>query len=73
MYYIDISKLLGKIAEEGYNKTSFARALGINRNTLCKYLTNYLKMPYEIVAKMAKLLNCSPDEAKTIFFAIGLT
>jgi len=34
MYFVDIPKLLGRITEEGDNKSSFAKAIGINRNTL---------------------------------------
>lgn len=73
MFYIDIPKLLGKIAEAGYNKASFARALGINRNTLRKYLKYYNKMPYDVIIDMARLLNCTAEEAYSIFFAKKLS
>ena len=69
MYYVDIPKLLGKMAEVGYNKASFSRDLGINRNTLRNYLSDADRIPYEIIAKMAYLLYCTPEEAQAIFFA----
>lgn len=73
MFYVDIPKLLGKMAEAGYNKASFAFALGINRNTLRTYLINYSKIPYSVIADMVRLLNCTAEEACSIFFATRLS
>lgn len=38
MYEINIPKLRGKMAEKNYTISSLANALGIDRNTLSKYL-----------------------------------
>ena len=69
---MDIQKLRGKMAEKNYSITSFARELGVSRNTLSWYLHQPGKIPYEIVCKMAAALCDSADEAMQIFFAAYL-
>lgn len=67
---INTQKVIGRMAELGYTKTSLAAALGIDRSTLAKYLKNPDVMPYGIMAKMALLL-CGDSVAETrrVFFA----
>lgn len=73
MYSVNIKKLEGRIKEKGYNRSTFAEALGINRDTLRAYLNNYEKIPYGIIDKMASVLECNGEEANAIFFALKLT
>ena len=73
MYVVNIDKLRGKMAEKGYNNTTFSRALGIGRDTLRAYLKDYTKIPYEIISKMAEVLECTESEATLIFFTQKLT
>lgn len=67
---INTQKVIGRMAELGYTKTSLAAALGIDRSTLAKYLKNPDVMPYGIMAKMALLL-CGENltETRRVFFA----
>lgn len=69
MYYVDIPKVRGKMAEHGYTVTSLAKKLGINRNTLAFYLCNPSKIPQEKLSLMATLLCDDSTEAASIFFA----
>lgn len=69
MYEVNTKKVIGRMAEMGYNNKSFAEALGISRETLRSYLKHPEKIPYEILSKMAHLLKCSRDEAMFLFFA----
>lgn len=69
MYFVDVPKLIGRMHEKGYNQTTFSKALGINRNTLRLYLSDYTRIPYETLSKMAAVLSCDFDDATRIFFA----
>lgn len=69
MYYVNIPKLIGRIAEEGYNQATFAEAIGVNRNTLRAYLKDYTRIPYDVLSKMAAVLHCGLNDATEIFFA----
>ncbi len=73
MYFVDVPKLIGRMHEKGFNQTTFSKALGINRNTLHMYLSDYKRIPYEILSKMAAILSCDFDDATKIFFAKNLT
>lgn len=68
MYTVNISKIKGKMGEKGYNITSLASELNINRNTLASYFEQPKKMSYDVVARLATLLCESEDEAAAIFF-----
>lgn len=69
---MNIPKLRGKIAENGYNLTSISRELGIDRNTMTSYLHNPGKMPYSIVCKLASMLCRDVEEMRAIFLAQDL-
>lgn len=73
MYVVNVEKLRGKMAEKGFNNTSFSKALGIGRDTLRAYLKDYTKIPYDILSKMAEILECDESEATLIFFTLKLT
>lgn len=66
---VNIPKLRGKIAECGYNNTSFSKALNINRNTLSHYMKNPDSIPYGVLIDMARLLCDDNEEVARIFFA----
>lgn len=68
MCSVNIRKLVGKIAEKGYTKTSFAREIGVSRETLRSYLKDYNKIPYDVLSKMVSVLECTDSEAMSIFF-----
>ena len=72
MVSIDVHKVRGKMAENGYTITSLSACLGIDRNTLSSYLKNPRKMPYSVVADLAALLCDTTEEANSIFFADNL-
>ena len=71
--HVDVPKVKGKMAERGYTITSFAKKLGISRNTLSFYLKMPEKIPYNIVVAMATTLCDSAEEAGAIFFCTLLT
>lgn len=72
MVHIDVPKVLGKMAERGFTRTSLAERLGINRNTLSSYLETPEKTPYSVVSDMASILCDTTEEANSIFFAHDL-
>ena len=55
MFTVHVNKLNGKIHERGFNKSSFSKELGIDRNTLSGYLNNPKKIPYDVIDKMASI------------------
>lgn len=73
MYNVNVPRVRGKMAERNYTITSLAAELGIDRNTLSKYLDRPHKIPYDILSRMASLLCFSEQEAQDIFFAEELT
>lgn len=66
---VDTKRLIGKIYENGYNRSSFAGELGISRETLRKYIKNPASMPYTVIEKAISILHLNSEEAKDIFFA----
>lgn len=72
MYTVNIPRVKGKMAEHGYNITTFARELGVSRNTLSSYLSNPATIPYDKVSRIAELLCDDTDEAAAIFFTQDL-
>lgn len=72
LYWVDIPRVKGKMAECGYNITTFAQEIGVSRNTMSSYLANPKTIPYDKLATMAELLCDSKHEAAQIFFASDL-
>lgn len=58
--------IIGKIAENGYTKTSFAEALGISRATLVKKLNNSVDFTASEIQKVSILLDIK-DKDKYFF------
>lgn len=73
MFEVNVPKLIGRMHERGYNKSSLADACQINRNTLAAYIKNPEKMPYHIIDTIATILCDTPSDASSIFFALELT
>ena len=67
---VDTQRLIGKIYEKGFNRSSFADELNISRETLRKYIRNPQSMPYNVIEQTIGILKLSSDEAKDIFFAL---
>ena len=73
VFFVNVPKVRGKMAEHGYTLTSLSAELGINRNTLAAYLEAPGRIPYDVMARMATLLcNSNTAEASAIFFAQDL-
>lgn len=49
--------IVGKIAENGYNKTTFSRVLGVSRATLNKKLDGKVEFTATEIQKIANILN----------------
>lgn len=72
MYSVDVPRVKGKMAEHGYNITTFANKVGVSRNTMSSYLSNPKTIPYDKLSLMAATLCDGSDEAASIFFASDL-
>lgn len=72
MYKVDVPRVKGKMAENGYNITSLAHAIDVSRNTLSSYLANPSNIPYDKLALIASLICRDVAEAAEIFFAQDL-
>ena len=68
MFCVNVPKLRGKIAEKGYNLTSFAKEIDVTRETVRAYLYHPERIPYHKIDAMASVLCDSHEEATVIFF-----
>lgn len=73
MHTVNVPKVRGKMAELGYNNTSFAKALNISRNTLAHYMDDPESIPYGVLHRMADILCDNRTEVMQIFFAENLS
>ena len=69
MFYVDVQKVKGKMAEKGYTNPSFAEKIGISRNTLATYLAHPNRIPYDALERIAEALFDDVVEARAILFA----
>ena len=69
----NVGKFKGKMAENGYNNSTFARAMGISDVTLKRKINDndYFFNLKEII-KAKELLSLKPDEFNMIFFGENL-
>lgn len=72
MFYVNVPKVRGRMAEKGFTVASLSNELHINRNTLSSYLANPEKIPYDILNGMADKLCDGADDAVSIFFTPNL-
>lgn len=73
MFQINIGRVKGKIAEKGYNIGTLASVLGVDRNTVAKYMKNPEEMKYRTIVQLAECLCDDYDEAISIFFTKKVT
>lgn len=67
---VDVDKLHGKVVQNKYNWTTFAKALNVDRTTLHRKLkSDGEKLTVGEVNKIVSLLNLNKDEAIDIFLA----
>jgi len=59
------TKLKKRIKEKGLKQGFLADKVGISETTFSKIVKGRIKPTYEIAQKIAKILNCKPDD---IFF-----
>lgn len=69
MFYVDVPKIKGKMAEKGFTNSAFAEELGISRNTLATYFSDPSRIPYEVLERIAETLFENVAEARSILFA----
>lgn len=69
MFYVDVQKVKGRMAEKGYTSSSFAEEIGVSRNTLATYLANPSRIPYGVLKRIAEALFDNVVEARDILFA----
>lgn len=72
MFYVNVPKVRGRMAEKGFTLASLSDELNINRNTLSSYLAHPEKIPYDVLNSMADKLCDGVDDAVSIFFASSL-
>lgn len=57
-----MNKLKEKLIEKGRTQSWIASQIGISKTTLSKYANGSRKVKYETALKIAKLLECKPDD-----------
>lgn len=67
--YKELSKLKGKIVEEGETIQSVAKKVGITRNTMASKLDGRTAFDITEMQKVAEILNIHPEEIVKYFFA----
>lgn len=67
MFY-DFSKLLGRIKEYGHTQESLAKAIGVNKGTLCLKLNNKGEFKAAEIDAICRLLDISNNEIGIYFF-----
>lgn len=72
-YSINIIAIKGKQGQLGVSNSKLAKEIGINRNTLATYYKHPEKMPFEVISKIAEILDIKVEEARSIFFSEKLT
>lgn len=68
MYYVDVNKLNGKIAERRTTKEQIADKIGVDRSTFYRRL-NSSTLRLSDVHKMCEYLGLTDQEAISIFLA----
>lgn len=67
---VDVNKLKGKIVEKGYNISTVAEKIGVNKASFYRKLNaNGESFTVGEANKIVSLLKISNDEATAIFFA----
>lgn len=66
----DYSRLVGKMAEHGYNRETFAKALGISRTALYSKLNSWTGFTQKEILSASDLLNIEQREIPLYFFTV---
>lgn len=69
MYFVNVPRIRGKMAEKQITKSKMADLLGISRQTLGKYLRKPEDMPVMKCYEMGEILCDNKEEFGEIFFA----
>ncbi|MCI7301481.1 helix-turn-helix domain-containing protein [Ihubacter massiliensis] len=72
-YEIDIKAIKEIMGGKDMSNIALANKIGVNRNTLRTYFKNPEKMPYEIILKIALVLDIPDNRIRGIFFKQKLT
>lgn len=65
---VDVNKLKGKMAENGFIQNDLASAIGIDRSTLNRKLRTGEDFSINEANKIAQVLSLTKNEAMSIFF-----
>lgn len=66
--HVNVSKLRGKIAENGLTQAKIAAMISVNRSTFSRKMrSSALKFSVGEMLRIAEILHLSPDEASQIF------
>lgn len=73
MTIVDGNLLKAKIVENGYNISTIAEAIGVDRNTISNIINGNSKPSYSVMNSLYHELRLSSEEATRIFFEKKLT
>lgn len=69
MFTVDVTEIYKILGGKRMSLGKFAKELGISRNTLRSYLADPSNIPYEILQKIAIVLELDEERARAILFA----
>lgn len=64
----DFSALVGKFTEEGYTRQSFAKELGISKNSMTNKLSGNYPFKVEEIARACSILDIPSSDIGRYFF-----
>lgn len=70
--YVDKDLLLSKMSLRGFNISSLAEAIGVNRDTISNVLNGKTAPSYPVINAVFFELELTPQEAVDIFFSNNL-
>lgn len=73
MTIVDGNLLKAKIVENGYNISTIAEAIGVDRNTISNIINGNSKPSYSVMNSLYHELRLTSEEATRIFFEKKLT
>lgn len=70
VFEVNNAKLVGKIAEKGFTKSSIADEIGISRSGMWKKFQGQYSWTLEDIYGLSKVLELTSDEILAIWFGI---
>lgn len=70
MFEVNNNKLVGKIAEKGFTKSSIADKIGVSRSGMWKKFQGQYAWTLDEIYALNKELELTPEEILTIWFSI---